>query len=478
MNCDTARRLIERGTRPGSGHPARAQLGFHLSTCAACRSYYDEQTHDQLLASLLAMDADPAPAAPLPAAVAPPPLPRRASRWRWLAMGAGAVALLAALALVGWVVFTLGRIHRSAQAYQIATTIPATPTSAALAPVLPVVASTPMAAARAPTAAPTTAAVASLPTAPPLALPTQTITPVPLDTILAASRATPAPQQGGGRGVLQVAPDRDGAVTMLLLGVDRRPHEGGGTRADTVIVVRLDPDAQRVAMLSLPRDLVVSIPGYGYARINAAHAYGDQDGAGGGLALMRRTVSGLLGVPIDYVAEIDFAGFVGAIDSIGGIDINVPSEIYDPEYPTMDYGYTVAHFLPGEQHMDGERALMYARTRHADSDFRRMDRQQQVLMGVLDNMRAKNSFQQLQSIADISEAMRSYIQTDISEQKMASLAWGFRSLAPSAVERYSLSGADIVEGTNPEDPYALTAAPGAIARLTQLLLHGVAAQAR
>jgi anionic cell wall polymer biosynthesis LytR-Cps2A-Psr (LCP) family protein len=77
---------------------------------------------------------------------------------------------------------------------------------------------------------------------------------------------------------------------------------------------------------------------------------------GGGIALTRRTVSEFLSVPIDYTVIVDFTGFISAIDAIGGVTIDVPVELYDPLYPTMDYRYTVAHFLPGVQHMDGARA--------------------------------------------------------------------------------------------------------------------------
>src|SRR5215217_7211458 len=98
--------------------------------------------------------------------------------------------------------------------------------------------------------------------------------------------------------------------------------------ADAIVVLRIDPARQRVAMLSLPRDLIVDIPGYGRARINAASVYGElYPELGGGVELERKTVSNLLGITIDHVVHVDFNGFIGAIDAIGGIDVDVEKEL-------------------------------------------------------------------------------------------------------------------------------------------------------
>src|SRR5262249_15717585 len=151
-----------------------------------------------------------------------------------------------------------------------------------------------------------------------------------------------------------VAPPAGGPVTVLMLGTDERPDETGPPRPDALIIARIDRDSHRIALLSLPRDLWVEIPGYGSTRMNAANVWGIiYNDPEGGLGLARRTVSNLLGVPIDYTVQINFQGFIGAIDALGGVTVDVPKELYDDEFPTMDYGYTVAHFLPGPQQMDG-----------------------------------------------------------------------------------------------------------------------------
>lgn len=268
-------------------------------------------------------------------------------------------------------------------------------------------------------------------------------------------------------------PAESRAITVLMLGVDRRPDETGPSRSDAIMIARLDPESKRVALLSLPRDLIVNIPGYGQDRINAAMVYGDLNPQlGGGVELTRKTVSNLLSIPIDYVVQIDFQGFMGVIDSIGGITINVEKEIYDPAYPTMDYGYTVAHFLPGVQQMDGETALMYARTRHSDSDFERLKRQQSVLLGVQERLQQQNALERIQSAASMTSALREYVQTDLPEERMVGLAWAFHSVTPDSIERYALDGSMVTMNAIPGDPYAQILVPGAIDTLVQQLLYG------
>jgi LCP family protein required for cell wall assembly len=267
-----------------------------------------------------------------------------------------------------------------------------------------------------------------------------------------------------------VLPASGAAVNILLLGSDRRPGESWQTRSDAIIIAHLDPARQRIALLSLPRDLVVNIPGYGYSRINAATVYGDMvPELGGGSELARATVSDLLGIPIDHVVRIDFSAFITAINAIGGIDLVVENELYDGEYPTMDYGYTVAHFFPGPQHLDGETALMYARLRHADSDYHRARRQQQVIQAAMQRVRDQNILGQIDMLADLSSALRDNIQTDLSLDQMIGIAWAFRNYSPDQIERYGLDE-NLTSSGLPGDQYAITAAPGAISLVVGQLL--------
>lgn len=177
-------------------------------------------------------------------------------------------------------------------------------------------------------------------------------------------------------------------ITFLLLGVDQRPDDPSPPRTDNMIVVTVDPETSQVGMISLPRDLFVPIPEYQYSgKINTAYYLGEVNKyPGGGGALAKKTVSEFLGYPVDYYVKINFDGFIEAIDAIGGVDVVVAKTIHDEEYPTIDYGVETFHIDAGPQHLDGATALKYVRTRHADDDFQRSKRQQQVLLAVKDKL--------------------------------------------------------------------------------------------
>ena len=170
-------------------------------------------------------------------------------------------------------------------------------------------------------------------------------------------------------------------VNVLLMGIDRRPGEAFISRTDSMMIVSIDPVDKSASILSVPRDLYVVIPGRGRDRINTAFVYGSAgNNPAGGAALAIQTVEYNLGVPINHYVLVDFNAVIQGIDALGGIDVNVPFDINDPTYPSMNYGYDPLFILAGPQHMDGQLALKYARTRHADNDFGRAQRQQQVIM--------------------------------------------------------------------------------------------------
>lgn len=184
-------------------------------------------------------------------------------------------------------------------------------------------------------------------------------------------------------------------VTVLVLGIDQRQNERGPWRTDTMILLSADPRTQTAAMLSIPRDLWVEIPGIRdtegnpvIERINTANVFGDiRDYPGGGPALAMRTVEYNLGVPVDYYVMVNFTAFENLIDTIGGIDVVVPQDIYDPTYPDGANGYEPFSIKAGPQHLDGRTALKYARTRHTPgSDFDRARRQQQVILAIRDKV--------------------------------------------------------------------------------------------
>ena len=207
------------------------------------------------------------------------------------------------------------------------------------------------------------------------------------------------PGQGisvGGLSVLPGVENNDGPkgrINILVLGLDRREREGeAATRTDTMFVLTIDPQTKTAGILGIPRDSWVEIPtqdgsGYYESRANTAYPLGETQGyAGGGAELAERMVEHNLGVPIDHYIIIDVEGFVNVIDELGGVNVYVEEEVNDPFYSRTELpgDYYPLHFDIGEQHMDGETALDYSRTRFDSSDLDRIHRQQQVIFAAID----------------------------------------------------------------------------------------------
>lgn len=209
-------------------------------------------------------------------------------------------------------------------------------------------------------------------------------------------------------------------VNVLIMGIDRRPKESCPCRTDTMMLATLDPRTLTGAVLTIPRDLYVSIPGVGNDRINTANAYGDSRKLpGGGPALAEKTVEQTLGRPVHHYIIVDFAGFRKIVDQLNGIDIVVPKAIDDPLYPDDRYGYRPIYIPAGNVHMNGELALEYARTRHADSDFGRMKRQVQVLLAIRQKALQLNVLPQLPGLL---QTLWGTVQTDMTPQDVIALA--------------------------------------------------------
>lgn len=278
----------------------------------------------------------------------------------------------------------------------------------------------------------------------------------PASPLVAVAQAKPEPTAVQP---LVVQPNVGGRLNILLLGLDQRPVENGQpSRSDTMIVLSLEPQTQTAAMLSIPRDLWVTIPkGNGEVinhKINTAHFWGqdwgypDGKNLNGGPELAKRTVEYNLGIPIHYYARIDFKGFEKAVDLIDGIDIDVPHEIWDTEYPLEnDTGVITIHFSAGLQHLNGQNTLRYARTRHADSDFGRMERQRQVLLAVRDKALRLDLLPRLPQLVGV---MRDSFDTDLPLDQMMSLANLARTVKPESIVSRAI-GADMVTPDEPID---------------------------
>lgn len=227
--------------------------------------------------------------------------------------------------------------------------------------------------------------------------------------------------------------DEHGPLNILLIGLDAddcaRP-DGSPRRADTMILVRVDPVTKKAAMLTIPRDLYVYIEGYGAKKINMAHVHGaasDMDDPAAGPELLRKVVQENLELPVHRYISIDFEGFQKLIDDgLGGLTMDLPPSEYDPtvsledtEYPDGHCGTMTIHFEPGVQELSGAEALQYARSRYSTSDFDRSRRQMEVLKAV---RQAGTSPSILVRAPKLVSALRDTIDTDLSNMEVLSLA--------------------------------------------------------
>ena len=230
-----------------------------------------------------------------------------------------------------------------------------------------------------------------------------------------------APALAGVLDLTKLKGEGDGRVNILILGIGGEGHEAPNL-SDTIMVMSIDPKTKDAAMLSVPRDLYVKIPataktGQQYGKINAANAYG-------GPELSARVVSNVIGVPIHYYVLVDFSGFRSAIDAVGGVDINVPTAIYDPSYPCDNErgGYCPFKIAAGPQHMDGIVALRYARSRHSTSDFDRAARQQLVISALRTKALQLSTLTNPVKLSNLIDSLGSHVKTDIQAKEITKLA--------------------------------------------------------
>lgn len=222
-------------------------------------------------------------------------------------------------------------------------------------------------------------------------------------------------------------------TNVLILGVDRRPEQGYIVRSDVLMLATAEPRGPLLGLLSIPRDLYVEIPGYGESRINTAHFWGEREEAGGGPQLAMETVAGTFDVPVHHYVRVDFDGFRAVVDAVGGIELVVEERIVDDAYPTEDYGTKRIEIPAGQQHMDGERALQYVRSRHGASDFERAARQQKVMMALTRRLSAPGTWPRLPAVF---RALVEHVETDLGPMEMLQLAVTALRVGPDGIEHH------------------------------------------
>jgi LCP family protein required for cell wall assembly len=217
--------------------------------------------------------------------------------------------------------------------------------------------------------------------------------------------------------------DSQGHTNILVIGTGTDDHDGAHL-TDTLIVTSLDQETERASMISIPRDMHIEDDLLPTPRINEIFFYA-KDHFGSekeGLEYLIEKVEELSGLDIQYYVRIDFKAFEEIIDALGGIDINVPESIYDPFYPKEGTLYYETFQVPaGQQHMTGETALKYARSRKTTSDFSRSARQQLIIYAIKEKALQTNFILNKDKITDLLSSINDNIQTNISIREMLTL---------------------------------------------------------
>ena len=219
----------------------------------------------------------------------------------------------------------------------------------------------------------------------------------------------------------------DRITHVMLLGVDRR--EGDVGRSDTMMVAALDQSKGKAALISVPRDTRVQIEKNDYEKINHAYAYG-------GHKLSQEAVEKLLGTKIDHYIIIDTKAFERIIDALDGVDINVEKRMYY-EDPWDDDGGLVIDLYPGEQHMNGKKAIQYVRYRDGEGDIGRIGRQQKFMKAVLAKVISPSVLPQLPKLV---EEIKSAIQTDMSLTELLEFAGQLKSVHDNGLSAQMVPG--------------------------------------
>ncbi|MBG0786838.1 MAG: LCP family protein [Anaerolineaceae bacterium] len=261
-------------------------------------------------------------------------------------------------------------------------------------------------------------------------------TPAPTE-VLGAALPTPEPWDGVSR------------VTILVMGLDYREWSAGEIpHSDTMILFTMDPLNQTAAIVSIPRDIWVSVPGYDYEKINTAYYLGELNNLpGGGAALAARTVEEFLGIPVDYYAQVDFQAFIDFIDDIQGVRLDIKEPI------TIDRlgQWNTVTLEPGLITLPGDYALAYVRTRYTEGgDFDRASRQQEVIMAIRDRILEFDMLPTLVANApQIYEDLAGGINTNMSLSQVIKLAWSAMDIDRENIQQVIISNEYITLGKSP-----------------------------
>lgn len=258
----------------------------------------------------------------------------------------------------------------------------------------------------------------------------------------------------------------DGRVNFLLLGKGGPGHDGADL-TDTVIVASLDPINDDVALLSIPRDFWVPVPGNGSMKINSVYATykqqaiyqgsSDDDAEKAGIEAIENTVESILGIKMNYYSMVDFKAFEKAINTVGGIEIDVKEQLYDPSI-AWENNWDPLIADVGRQTFNGKTALLYARSRQtsARGDFDRADRQREVIVALGEKVLTLGTFSNPIKMAQLLDEFGSHVRTNISISDMTKIYDIANDFEDRTVDSINLAG------TTEEDSLVTTANIGGL----------------
>lgn len=279
----------------------------------------------------------------------------------------------------------------------------------------------------------------------------------------------------------KLAGESDDRVNILILGVGGAGHDGPEL-TDTVILASFKPSIGKVALLSIPRDLLVHTDAFGDTKLNSINAYAEAKVKGSGPETEAKALAELLDEPIDYWARIDFSGFQKIIDAVGGVDITVDRSFADNTFPVgggSDLVKTIS-FSAGAQHMDGQTALDYSRSRHGSngeaSDFARSKRQEKVILALREKMLKAGTLLNPFTLNSLLETVRGSLATNLETWEALRLAREASSIKTSEITTKVMSDENVlVGGINSSGMFVLTPKDGnwsSVAAFAQNVFEG------
>lgn len=247
---------------------------------------------------------------------------------------------------------------------------------------------------------------------------------------------------GGGASLFkEVTGSEKGKINILLTGIGGGVHEGGDL-TDTIMLASLNSDAKTVSLLSIPRDLYIAYPRSGVGKINETYRRSLKATGTPTLAMQEfgEKIREITGEKVDHYLNVDFDGFVKFIDLLGGVEIDVPSDLVDTQYPSgEDMAYMTFSIKKGHQTLDGETALKYARSRHSTSDFDRSLRQQLVIKAIKEKLLSLDYITSPSKMRALYYAVNSHIQTDLDMGQLLSIALFGKDLPSENILSFNLN---------------------------------------